>query len=102
MQIRAGCNKEMSEREEYLIPKIARNDYESFRGLMNADLPDTYGEWVKLMEWARLENERRQVIVRAIEINFHEFVRYCWARRCAYNIKALENFTIEKAAGRRS
>jgi hypothetical protein len=87
----------MSGTEEYLIPKIARHDYEPFRRLIIADLPDTYDEWLKLMEQARLENERRRVVVRAIEINFHEFVRYCWAKRCAHNIKSLENFTIEKA-----
>jgi hypothetical protein len=56
-------------------------------------------EWLSLMEQARLENESRKITVRTIEINFHEFARYCWAKRCAYSINALETFTIGKAAG---
>jgi hypothetical protein len=91
----------MAEKEEYLIPKISQHDYDAFRRLISTDLPKSYMEWLRLMEQARLENEGRQIIVRTIEINFHEFARYCWAKRCAYNIKALETFTIGKAAGNR-
>jgi hypothetical protein len=91
----------MPGRDEYLIPKIAEHDYDAFRRLIDRDLPNTYKEWLTLMEQARLENERRQIIVRTIEIDFHEFARYCWAKRYAYNIKALENFTLEKAVGNR-
>jgi hypothetical protein len=91
----------MSRREEYLIPKIARDDYVAFERLIHTGLPATYDEWLKLMEQARLENERRQIIVRAIEITPQEFVRYCWAKRCAYSIKTLEDFIIGKAAGNR-
>jgi hypothetical protein len=77
----------MSGREEYFIPRIARDDYVAFQHLINTGLPATYDEWLTLMEQARLENERKQIIVRAIEITSQEFVRYCWAKRCAYSIR---------------
>jgi hypothetical protein len=93
--------RKMVGREEYLIPKLAQHDYDAFRRLINTGLPGSYNEWLKLMEQARLENEGRQFIVRAIEINSHEFARYCWAKRCAFDITTLENFTTEKASGNR-
>lgn len=91
----------MVEKEEYLIPKISQHDYDAFRRLISTDLPKTYREWLSLIEQARFENESRKIIVRTVEINFYEFARYCWAMRCAYNIKALESFTIKKCAGNR-
>jgi hypothetical protein len=91
----------MAGRQEYLIPNISQHDYDAFRRLISTDLPKTYKEWLSLMEQARLENESRQLIVRTIDIHFHEFARHCWAKRCPYNIRALETFTIEKAAGNR-
>ena len=91
----------MAGREDYLIPNIARHDYDAFQRLINTGLPNTYNEWLDLMKQARLENELRQGIVRAIDINSHEFARYCWTKKLAYTIKALEHFTIEKAAGKR-
>jgi hypothetical protein len=89
----------MTGRQEYLIPNISQHDYDPFRRLISTDLPNTCTGWLRLMKRARLENESRKITVRMIEIHFQEFARYCWAKRCAYNIRALETFTIEKAAG---
>ena len=44
-----------------VIPIISSPQYNSFRGEADIDLPDTYDEWLNLMEQARLENERRQM-----------------------------------------
>jgi hypothetical protein len=91
----------MVEKEEYLIPKILQHDYDVFRRLISTDLPKSCTEWLSLMEQARVGNEGRQIIVGTIDIHFHEFARHCWAKRCPYNIRELETFTIEKAAGNR-
>ena len=43
----------------YCLPLISPGDYETFRRLLNNDLPDTYNEWSNL-HLKKLSDVRRQ------------------------------------------
>ena len=91
----------MSQGEEYLIPKIARNDYESFRRLIDADLPETYGEWLNLFV-DELEEARRQgKTVIEIRVEYDEFIRHCRATGQKPDALILLDFAERKKAGRK-
>jgi hypothetical protein len=55
------------------LPIIARDDFDAFRRLLCASLPDTYDEWRHLLEDRSLQTVRGGHISRGIKVDPHEF-----------------------------
>ncbi len=91
----------MTERDEFLFPDIAAHNYDAIRGREATDFPNTYDEWLKLINERRLEHERRNFITRKVQINPDEFARYCGRYGDPHDLKRLMDFAAEKAAGNR-
>ena len=78
------------------IPKIAREDYQSFRQILDPHLPDTYDEWLDLVSQVTGDNIGRGRISETIEVNPDEFSNYCLTTRSSPNLHVLKNFAHQK------
>ena len=85
--------------EPYPLPFLGREDYETFRGLNGSDLPDTYDEWFKLHSKQKLDRSRVGYVVKEIQVDPNEFVRFCATRRIVPNGDSLLKFAFGKNAG---
>jgi len=81
------------------IPTIAKADYESFRRVINRNLPNTYDEWLYLAAKVSADNVSKGNISNPVELNPDEFRRYCTATGAAPDLQALDNFAYEKGMG---
>ena len=81
----------------YWMPIIRREDYGTFRGIIGADLPDTYDEWGKLHQQNATNLIKVGHEVRFTEVDPAEFVRFCSARQRATGLKALKDFAMERS-----
>jgi hypothetical protein len=77
-------------------PKIPSADYDTLRGVLHPDLPDTYDEWFDLAR-----KQMRQIILAGndpveVEIYPHQFTMYCHAGRHARTLDRLKQFATEK------
>jgi hypothetical protein len=86
--------------EPIYLPFISPRDYDTFRRILNSDLPTTYDEWFKLHTKERADRGHAGHAIREIRVNANEFFRFLNARGMAANLKALEAFTAEKVSGK--
>ena len=88
-------------REPDPLPRISQQNYQAVRSLPGSDLPDTYDEW--LQSHLKETRERTQVgyDVYEVEVDPHEFARFCATRGKPADGKRLLDFAIEKFAGNR-
>jgi len=84
------------------LPDISSaQNYDAVRRLPGCDLPDTYDEWLQASAKDRRERGQAGFDVRLIEIDPHEFGRFCAARGTPADAERLLDFTKEKFAGNR-
>ena len=81
------------------IPIIANQDYETFRRILDPHLPNTYEKWLDLVDQMTGDNISRGRASKPIELNPHEFSRYCEATGSSPNLHILKNFAHEKGIG---
>jgi hypothetical protein len=77
------------------------NDYDAFRRFSGPDVPDTFEKWSKMIADRRREESLRGADVRDMDVNPHEFARYCNATGQSYNLAILRHFVEAKACGQR-
>lgn len=82
-------------------PRIAPEDYDAFRRILNDHLPDTYDEWLQLTSQKASDLQGKGYIVEEVEIEPDEFVGYARAYRAPYNLHSLENILAEKTRRQR-
>jgi hypothetical protein len=81
------------------IPMIAKDNYESFKRILNRHLPDTYDEWLYLTAKRSLENVAMGNASEPIEAHFDEFIRYCLTVGDDPDLNVLDNFAYQKGMG---
>ena len=86
---------------EIPLPIIRPDQYKAFRGEMGTDLPNTQDEFAELIKNQRNEALRRGEIPVPVDVEFHEFKRFCGSRGTKPNAKTLTDFAIEKRAGKK-
>jgi hypothetical protein len=83
-----------------VLPIIASKDYEAFRTILKADIPDTFDKWLDLRaEWRAIHVERGGGSVIDIKLDPDQFSRYLLAARRAPELKSLILFAIGLANG---
>lgn len=87
--------------EPYFLPLIHAVQYDAFRSLLGDDLPNTYDEWLQLHANEKRERSMVGFDVREIQVDPHEFARYCGARGIAADGLRLLHFAAEKGSGNR-
>ena len=83
------------------IPMIAQADYESFRRVLNRDLPDAYDKWLHLAAKMSEDNGSKGGISKLVQVNPVEFTRFLRAAGADANLHSLGNFAYEKGMGHR-
>jgi hypothetical protein len=78
------------------IPMIAQADYDSFRRVLNRDLPDAYDKWLQCAAKMSEDNGSKGGISKLVQVNPGEFTRGADA-----NLHSLGNFAYEKGMGHR-
>lgn len=81
------------------IPTIRKTDYDSFRRIINRDLPNTYDEWLNLAAKITADNGGRGHVSNSVEVNPDEFAKYLRAVGGDANLHFLERFAYEKGMG---
>lgn len=79
------------------LPFFRSQDYSLFRALV-PDLPRGYINWFDLYRRELRTLVRRGDRPIEVLVDPDAFDEFCHLRRCARNLKALEDFVIEKAA----
>jgi hypothetical protein len=82
-------------------PAIRRNDFESFRRLINKDFPYTYDEWLDL---ARRKDDKfieARNTIEFVKIGPNEFKRFLWSTEASPDLQSLWQFAHEKCMGRK-
>jgi hypothetical protein len=83
----------------YCLPLISPGDYETFRRLLNNDLPDTYNEWSNL-HLKKLSDVRRQgEVCQEIKVQPDEFARFAAASRYTPNYDLLRHYVANISGG---
>lgn len=81
----------------FTLPILHREDYDAFRRDVGPDLADTYDEWMEFFAEQRDEAVRRGETVIDVQINHHEFIRFCRASGAHPNLKLMLDFAANKA-----
>jgi len=81
-----------------VVALIASEDYESFRRILHAHLPNTYDEWFQLHSKELANHERFLRPFREIQIYPDEFIDYLRPFGREANLVSMRNFAIEKSA----
>ena len=64
-----------------ILPVIAPDDYEAFRGILGSHIPDTYDKWLdQFAKWEEI-NRGNKSGIRRVNVNPAEFSRYLDAPR---------------------
>ena len=82
-------------------PAITRNDFESFRRLINKDFPYTYDEWLDV---ARNKDDKfveDRNTIEFVKIEPDEFSRFLWSTENSPDLQSLSQFAHEKCMGRK-
>ncbi len=80
-----------------IFPLLTSDDYEAFRRILGAHLPDAYDKWLQLHTHDVTEHRRVGRAVREVKVDPHEFADFLHARGHVANLKTLREFTFEKA-----
>ena len=62
-----------------ILPIIASNDYDSFRGILRSHIPDAYDEWLDLFAQWEKEWGANGTPVRRVNVNTREFAQHLTA-----------------------
>ena len=79
------------------IPEIAKDDYDSFRRVIENHLPDTYDNWVRLASKLRDDVAARGRAVVSVALKPDEFSQYLDTTKNSANATGLSKFAREKA-----
>lgn len=79
-------------------PIIKEDDYDAFRRIINADMPDTFDDWTYQRAEADLQYTPRGIAVRGIEVDPDGFVAYLRARWTKASRHELDNFAAHEVA----
>ena len=83
----------------HVIPIIRPADYETFRSILNNEIPDTYEEWVQNYAKVTQEFLARSEPHRGVQVDPHEFIRFCRSCNAVPGVESLGEFAVEKASG---
>jgi len=78
------------------LPLINPGDYETFRGILNEDMPSTYDEWAQLHAKMLTDLLRQGESYREIQINPDELRRFCTRRKTSASYQLLRDLAVEK------
>jgi hypothetical protein len=59
-----------------ILPVIAADDYDAFRGILRSHIPDTYDEWLNLFAQWEKEWGGNGAPVRRVNVNARQFSRH--------------------------
>lgn len=62
------------EREILFLPKIRKSDYETFRGIMKDNIPNTFDGWLQLV--AKWESNYSEKIIRHVQSHPDKFISF--------------------------
>jgi hypothetical protein len=79
------------------IPAIAKDDYDSFRRIIQDHLPDTYDNWVRLASRLHADVVARGRAAVSVELKADEFSHYLDTTKNSPNAAGLSKFAREKA-----
>jgi hypothetical protein len=82
-------------------PAITRNDFESFRRLINKDFPYTYDEWLDLAREKDDKFVEARNTIEFVKIEPDEFSRFLWSTEASPDLQSLWQFAHEKCRGRK-
>ena len=83
---------------KFYIPKIAANEYETFRHLLKTELPATYADWVADMEREMTFTTGQGHVAEGVEISADEFTRHCNAAQRPCDLAALKRLAFQKGS----
>jgi hypothetical protein len=73
-----------------ILPVIASDDYEAFRGVLGSHIPDTYDEWLNLFaKWEEINSGNKSGI-RCVNVNSAEFSMYLDTTRAIPALRTLD------------
>jgi hypothetical protein len=78
--------------DKLYLPRIAPEDFESFRQLMKDQIPPTYQEWLEAQR-ERVAMHGSNFVIVEVKVNVDQFARFCDAKPGAKNYGALLDFT---------
>jgi hypothetical protein len=76
---------------------IRREDYETFRRILQSDLASTYDVWLNGRSDEATKAVRTGMIVKSVEVDPSEFAAWCAGNRSHPTIDDLDGFAFEKA-----
>jgi hypothetical protein len=80
------------------LPLIQAKDFETFRAMLGADLPDAYDDWRNLVADRSHNVARGGHVARGIEVNPDEFAVWLTAHGTDRSAKGLDNFAFFKGS----
>jgi hypothetical protein len=78
-------------------PRIASEDYDAFRRILNDHIPDTYDKWLYLASEKTTNLRGKGYVVCEVEVKPDKFARYCNTGSAPRNLHTLEAFSAEQA-----
>jgi hypothetical protein len=81
----------------FTLPILHREDYDAFRRDLGADLADTYDKWMEFYAEQRDQAIKRGERVIDVQVNHHEFIRFCRSTGAQPDLKLLLEFADRKA-----
>ena len=85
----------------FFLAVIAPEHYESFKKILNQDLPSTFDAWSYRHSERVANRTGKGHAVYEVRANPEEFSRYCHATNSVHDLQSLDRFASEKASGKR-
>jgi hypothetical protein len=79
------------------LADIAKNDYASFLSLPGHDFPDTYDEWLKLLNNQTKHYRSLGHPIVYVRVNADEFAHFCAPRGTGHDLNNIYRLIFEKA-----
>jgi hypothetical protein len=80
------------------LPAIRHEQYQSFRRVLNREIPETYEEWKHLSSLKVADSEGKGHKVREVEISPEEFTRFLNRRGEKATLQMLDHLAFEKGS----
>jgi hypothetical protein len=82
------------------IPVLAREKYETLRGILGSKIPDAFDDWEQFLTDKAAKARAGLDTVRNVNVDPDEFARYLDTTHSQHDLDALDDFTAEKASGK--
>jgi hypothetical protein len=81
----------------FYSPIIKPDDYNSFRDIINSDMPNAFNEWTNQQAQADLQHAKSGINVKGIEVDPDKFRDYLRAAGAKATRHELNNFAFHQA-----